>query len=251
MNKKTALITGASDGIGRALAVALAAEGYEITAVARSEERLKALCNKLGGGSRYLVADLSIEDGQDRIAEELTTRHYDLLVNNAGVATSGRFTDVPLAKQIAMVRLNNEAIVKLAYAFLMRAESGDALINTSSTLAFLPTPSLGLYCATKAFVTSFSETLWFEYKDKGIYVMGLCPGPTETSFVVNSGGNEANIPKGMLQTPEQVAKVAIKALKAAGKPTVISGIKNFVMAFFTRLMPRKATVKMMGALMKS
>ena len=226
MNKKTALITGASDGIGRALAVALAAEGYEITAVARSEDRLKALCNQLGGGSRYLVADLSTETAQDRVAEELTTRHYDVLVNNAGVATSGRLTDVPLAKQVAMVRLNNEAIVKLAYAFLMKAESGDALINTSSTLAFLPMPSLGLYCATKAFVTSFSETLWFEYKDKGIYVMGLCPGPTETNFVVNSGGNEANIPKGMLQTPEQVAKATIKALKAARKPTVISGIKN-------------------------
>ena len=184
----------------------------EITALARSEDRLKALCNQLGGGSRYLVADLSTETAQDRVAAELTTRHYDVLVNNAGVATSGRLTDVPLAKQVAMVRLNNEAIVKLAYAFLMKAESGDALINTSSTLAFLPMPSLGLYCATKAFVTTFSETLWFEYKDKGIYVMGLCPGPTETNFFRPIWRQAANIPKETLM--QQVA-ATIKGYNAA------------------------------------
>ena len=150
-----------------------------------------------------------------------------------------------------MVRLIGAAIVKLAYAFLMKAGCASAPHQSFFDWHFSQCEAESLYCATKAFVTTFSETLWFEYKDKGIYVMGLCPGPTETNFVVNSGAKEANIPKGMLQTPEQVAKATIKALKAARKPTVISGIKNVVMTFVARAISRKTIVKMMGAAMKS
>src|ERR1039457_3134294 len=148
-----------------------------------------------------------------------------------------------------MLRLNNEALVKLAYAFLKKAQSGDALINLSSTLAFLPMPGLGLYCASKAFVTSLSESLWYEFKDKGVYVMGLCPGITSTNFQTHSGGRKEELPANLAQTPEQVVSVALKALKARSNPTVISGVKNVIFAALTRTMPRKSTVSMMGSRM--
>jgi short-subunit dehydrogenase len=250
MSKK-ALVTGASEGIGYALAKKLSESGYDVTGVARSEEKLKKLVKELGSNHNYLVADLSTSSGQDHVASELNSKHYDLLVNNAGVGTVGKFLDVSIEKQISMMHLNCDALVKLAYVFLKNAKSGDALINTSSTLAFLPMPGIGLYSATKAFVTSFSESLWYEQKSRGIYVMGLCPGITSTNFQVNAGGKAEDVPKGMAQTPEQVAAVAVKALLARKNPTIISGAKNAVMAGLTRAMPRKSTVNMMGKMMSA
>lgn len=246
---KKALITGSSEGIGHSFAIALAKAGYSITAVARSEDKLKKLISEIGSTHQYIVADLSTESGQNKTAQELSSNHYDLLINNAGVGTVGKFTDVPLEKQIQMMNLNNQGLVKLAYAFLKNSKSGDALINVSSTLAFLPMPGLGLYCATKAFVTSFSESLWYEQKARGVYVMGLCPGITSTNFQTNSGGKSEDLPAGMAQTPEQVVEVALKALLARKSPTVISGAKNFLMSSMTRLMPRKSAVSMMGKMM--
>lgn len=244
--KKIALITGASDGIGRAIAKKLAEEGYQITAVARNEAKLKSLVQELGKDHTYLIADLSTEEGQNRVAEELTSKHYDLLVNNAGVGTVGTFNGNPLTKQIAMLRLNCEAVVKLAYAFLKNAKANDALMNVSSTLAFLPMPSIGLYSATKSFVTAFSDSLWFEQKPRGVYVVALHPGITSTNFQANAGGNPDDLPKNIAQTPEQVAEVAIRALRLRKKPVVISGIRNTLFAGISRVISRKSTVTMMG-----
>jgi len=115
----------------------------------------------------------------------------------------------------------------------------------------MPMPAIGLYSATKAFVTSFTESLWFEQKARGVYVMGLCPGITSTNFQVNSGGKREDIPKNLAQTPEEVVENAWKALQARRNPTVISGKKNTMMTVMTKVMPRKSTVTMMGKMMPS
>lgn len=244
---KRALVTGASDGIGRVFALQLAKQGYEVTAVARNADRLAEVVKAMGsGGHRSVIADLSTVEGQAKACQVLESTRYDLLINNAGVGTSGPFTEVPLEKQMAMVRLNCEAVVALSYTFLKNAKAGDALMNVSSTLAFLPMPMLGLYCATKAFVTSFSESLWFEQKKRGVHVMDLCPGITSTSFQVNAGGKMEDLPASLAQTPEQVVSFALKHLEDRQRPTVISGAKNRSLAFVTRLMPRSAVVRMMG-----
>lgn len=245
MNKR-ALVTGASEGIGYVFAKRLAAEGYAVTAVARNEGKLKQLVAEMGSGHAYIAADLTTAVGQDAVIQAISAAHFDVLINNAGIAAMGAFTDIPLKKHVEVVTLNCETVVKLSYAYLKTAVAGDALINVSSALAFMPMPIIGLYSATKAFVTSFSESLWFEQKSRGVYVMGLCPGITSTNFNEHSGGGTAETPKLMTQTPEQLVDIALKALACRCKPTVISGVVNNVFAFMSRIMSRKAIANMMG-----
>ena len=247
--EKKALVTGASEGIGKVFAKKLSEKGYTITGVARNESNLKGLIQEIGQKHKYIVADLSTDAGQLKAAEELDKGHYDLLVNNAGVGVVGAFTNAPIEKQIAMIRLNCEAVVRLAHAFLANAKSGDALINISSTIGFTPMPSIGLYCATKALVSSFSESLWFEQKSKGVFVMGFCPGITSTNFQVNAGGKTEDLPKNMAQTPEKVVDNALRALAARKRPTEFSGMNNWMFANISRLMPRKMFVNMLGKMM--
>jgi len=248
MDKK-ALITGASEGIGNAFAGRLSQEGYSIIGVARNESKLKELVQTIGQKHSYIVADLSTEAGQLRVAQELNSNHYDLLVNNAGVGIIGAFAETSIDKQIAMMRLNCEAVVRLAHAYLKNAKPGDALINISSAVAFTPIASFGLYCATKAFVTSFSESLWFEQKSKGVFVMGFCPGITSSNFQVNAGGKVEDLPKNMAQTPEMVVANALQALASRKQPTVISGMRNWIFANISRVMSRKSLVNMLGKMM--
>ncbi len=244
--KKRALVTGASEGIGYVFAQRLAAEGYEVTAVARNEENLQRLMAEIGGGHSYIAADLTTAAGQDAIMQAISAAHFDLLINNAGIAAMGPFTDIPLKRHVEVLTLNCETVVKLSHAYLKTATEGDALINVSSALAFMPMPIIGLYSATKAFVTSFSESLWFEQKPRGVYVMGLCPGITSTKFNEHSGGGTAATPKLMTETPEHLVDTALKALKCRCKPTVISGAVNNIFTFMSRLMSRKAIANMMG-----
>lgn len=243
---KRALVTGASEGIGYVFAKRLAASGYAVTAVARNEGKLKQLVAEMGNGHSYIAADLTTAAGQEAILQAISAAHFDLLINNAGIAAMGTFTDIPLKKHIDVLTLNCETVVKLSHAYLKTAVAGDALINVSSALAFMPMPMIGLYSATKAFVTSFSESLWFDQKSRGVYVMGLCPGITSTKFNEHSGGGTAATPKLMTQTSEQLVDAAMKALACRCKPTVISGGVNNVFAFMSRLMSRKAIVSMMG-----
>ncbi len=152
----------------------------------------------------------------------LKEHHFDLLVNNAGVGVVAYFADSSLDKQLAMFHLNCEALLKFSHQFLKGANQGDALINVSSALAFVPTPKMAVYSATKAFVTSLSDALWFEQQKRGVYVMGLCPGITETEFQVNAGGSKDDLPKGLSQTAQQVVDLALAELKARRKPTASS-----------------------------
>jgi short-subunit dehydrogenase len=142
--KRTALVTGASEGIGNVFARRLASEGYVVTGVARNEENLKKLTGELGGEHSYIVADLATTAGQDKIVKAISEKHFDLLVNNAGIASVGNFAEIPLKRHLEVLTLNCETVVRLSHAYLNAAKAGDALINVSSALAFMPMPLMGL-----------------------------------------------------------------------------------------------------------
>lgn len=237
-----ALVTGAGAGIGRAFATALAAAGYAVTAVARREDRLVELVAELGPGHDFLAADLSTSDGMRAVAERLGQQPYTLLVNNAGAAVHGDFAATPLDAALTVLDLNCRAVVTLAHAFLATAEPGAALVNVSSTLGHTPKPGLGVYSASKAFVTSFSETLWHEQKARGIHVMALCPGVTATE-----SQRADDVPSWLVQSPQEVVARALAAVAARKGPTVMSGRRNALLTTVTRLLPRGAALSLLGA----
>ena len=189
------LITGGSDGIGLAVAKLLAAPGdARVTLVARSESKLRdAVAQLPGAGHDFIVADLSAQEGVDLVVDRLATRHYDILINNAGAGLYGRFAELPLDDQLRMMRLNMESVSVLSHAYLCRAKPGDALVNTASFVAYAPLPGNAAYSATKAFVATLSETLWWENKRNGIYVLCFCPGVITTGFHDTAGKSVANL----------------------------------------------------------
>jgi len=245
---KKALITGASSGIGLVFARELAKQGYDVTCVARSEEKLQDLTKEIGDSHRYIKADLTNADDLVAICQELSDSKYHLLVNNAGYGIYDRFENIPLEKIHHLIRLNVIALVDLSHLFLKSASSGDALINVSSTLSLLPYPGGAVYSATKAFVTNFTEALWYEYKDRGIYVMTLLPGVTDTNFHhVAMTQRDYQAPGGPSYPPEVVVKEALVALQKRKNSTLISGLKyRFFTALATRLMSRTQVISMMG-----
>lgn len=245
---KKALITGASGGIGLATAKELAADNYQLTLVARREEKLQALVASLPGeGHQYLTADLSKEEGIQKIFDHLQNNRYDTLINNAGIGIYGRFEEIPLERQMSMMALNCDALTRLSFAFLKNAQKGDALINVASTLASTSFPSAATYAGTKGFVIRFSESLWYEFKNKGVFICGFCPGVTTTDFHTTAGEDDAAFPDMIKQTAEQVAQELVSALKKRRKPHVVSGFMNRMMLFSYRFMSRKARVNMMGS----
>ncbi len=184
-----ALVTGASEGLGRAFAKRLAGDGYQVVAVARNEARLQNLIGELGdGGHSILTADLCETAGVAEVAEALNSKHFDLLVNNAGLGRYGDFATSDELHSQQMIRLNCEALVALSHAFLENARQGDALVNVSGLLGLLPVPGMSVYAGTKEFILSFSQALWHEQKERGVYVMALVPGPIATDFKSRSGG---------------------------------------------------------------
>ncbi|MFN0061377.1 MAG: SDR family NAD(P)-dependent oxidoreductase [Myxococcaceae bacterium] len=245
---KTALVTGASGGIGLEFAERLAKEGYKVTLVARNEAKLKQHANRMGPGHRVVAADLSRVVDAQRVAEHLRAEHYDVLVNNAGVGVYGAFAESELEPTLAMMRLNIDSLVLLSHAFLKGARRGDALMNVASSLGLLAFPGAAVYAATKAFVTAFSEALWFENKERGVYVAGLLPGVTKTGFHSAAGGTADRAPPDAIsQTSTQVVDAAMTALRRRASPTVLTSFTNKAMVFFgTRMIPRRSMVKMMG-----
>ncbi len=238
-----ALVTGASSGIGEALAWALAARGMDIVAVGRREERLLAL--KAAVEARHavrveaLVSDLAAPGAPQALASTLRERGLEvgLLVNNAGFGSYGPFIEQSPERQAAMVNLNCRAPVELTHALLpaMLARGRGGLVFVSSTAAFQPTPFFATYGATKAFSLMFAEALWAELEPRGIEVLALAPGLTRTGFQAIAGSEELRAP-GRPATPEEVALTALRALGA--RPTAIHGWLNWLAASAVRLMPR-------------
>ncbi len=245
---KRALVTGASSGIGAVFARELARQGYGVTCVARSEEKLQAITQELNGKHRYIRADLTDADDLAAVCREVSDANYTLLINNAGYGIYEHFENIPLDEIHHLIRLNVTAVIDLSYAFLQSASGGDALINVSSALSLLPYPGGAVYSATKAFVSNFTEALWYEYKDRDIYVMALLPGVTETDFHhVALGDKDYKSPGSPSYQPEVVVEEALASLRMRKKPSLISGPKfRILTSLATRLMKRTQMISMMG-----
>ena len=252
----TSLITGASSGIGAAFARKLAKRGRNVLLVARSEDKLIALCNELGrvSGARaqYVVMDLTEPDAAARLLEETQKRELiiDMLVNNAGFGSMGDFARLELASELEMIDLNVKSLVDLTNKFLlpMRERRQGTIINVASTAGFQAVPFMATYAATKAFVLSFSEALAEENRPHGIRVLALCPGVTDTNFFEASKIDRP--PMRTVQTAEEVVDAALRGL-ARGKTTVISGWTNWITVEAERFVPRKVVTKVAAKALRS
>lgn len=242
---RTALVTGASSGIGRSLAKSLARAGYLTICVARRGPALKELCKELGDRHTYLQLDLTRQRDLDKLRHHLRTQPVDLLVNSAGMGVYGKFGDRDISP---MLRLNVFALTELSRFFLQTAKPGNALINVSSVLAYAPAPYACAYSATKAFVSSFTEALWYEYRDKGIYVMNLCPAATATNFHLNAG--QRNPRKTLMQSPDRVADIALQALQHRKRPTIIPSLGGKFFFCLSRTLPRRVLLAVVGKIMR-
>src|SRR5215510_5584932 len=231
----TTLITGASSGIGAAFARKIAARGRNVFLVARSEDKLIALCNELGRltsiRAQYFILDLQQPDAAAQLFEETKKRELeiDMLINNAGFGSMGDFARLDLNHELEIIQLNSRVLVDLTHRFLqpMRDRKRGTIINVASTAGFQAVPYMATYAATKAFVLSFSEALWEENCLHGVHVMALCPGVTDTNFFAASK-MERPPPMRSIQTPEEVVETALNALPRK-KSTVVSGWTNWVM----------------------
>ena len=252
----TTLITGASSGIGAAFARKLAARGRNVLLVARSEDKLIALCNELGRltsiRAQYLALDLTKPDDRLQLFEETKKRELeiDMLINNAGFGSMGDFVKLDFEREVEMIELNVTALVELTQRFLgpMRERQRGTIINLASTAGFQPVPYMATYAATKAFVLSFSEALWDENRMHGIHVMALCPGVTETNFFEAAGIDRP--PMRTVQTPEEVVETALRALHRQ-KSLVISGWANWFVVEAERFVPRSMVTKVAGNALRS
>ncbi len=246
---KKVLITGASEGIGRALARKFAFSGFEVTAIARNEDRLLDLINEIGKEHHYLVVDLTKENDLKKVIHLIRHTHFDVLINNAGFGIYGAFTTIPLEKHLELLDLNCKTLLTLSHIFLSNSKPGDALVNISSVVSFASWPYSPVYAASKAFVTSLTESLWYEFRSKGVYVLTLCPGATNTKFHSRAGGKK-DTQLTWTQNPEDVAETVWAALIKRKDPTVISGWFNKVFIFSLRFLPRKLTIVLMDRISK-
>lgn len=246
---KTVLVTGGSMGIGEAFARRLHALGARLVLVARGRERLAALAAELSPASvRTIACDLSEPGAARRVFEEATRDGgtIDVLVNNAGFAAYGPFEAVGLDVHRGQIDVNVGALVELTHLFLPHLErQRGGVIHVASTAAFQPVPYMAVYAATKAFVLSFSEALWAEYRTRGVRVLALCPGATDTPFFVRAGEAAAF---GTKARAEDVVELGLRAFRK-NRPSVIHGVGNRFTAMLSRLVTREATVRISARLM--
>jgi short-subunit dehydrogenase len=252
---KTALITGASSGIGKALANQFAQDGYQLVLAARGVAKMQSLADELQRQFKVSVtvigADLETHDGAARLHADIKARGIVLsaLVNNAGYGAFGEFKDSALVSAVAMMQLNMNTVVVLTKLFLpdLLATRGK-ILNTASTAAFQPGPYMAVYYATKSFVLSFSEAIACELEDTGVTVTALCPGPTASGFQDKAElGNSALIKGKKLPTSEEVAALGYRAMQR-GQRVYIPGFVNWAMAQSMRFTPRNLATKVVKIL---
>jgi short-subunit dehydrogenase len=252
----TALITGASSGIGEALARELAGRGHGVTLVARSEDKLHALAGELsskhGVRAETVACDVTDPAARDRLAAEVERlgQRVDVLVNNAGFGTYKPFVEIDRERLLEETRVNTEAVVDLTSRYLpgMVQRRQGAVLITASTAAFQPLPGNALYAAAKSFALLLAEGLHHEVKGSGVSVTALCPGPVKSGFQDASGAHDfaSGLPKPLWRSPEQVAAAAIEGL-ASGKRVVVPGAPNRVLATSGRLSPRPIVLRVMDS----
>jgi short-subunit dehydrogenase len=227
---KSALITGASSGLGLELARLFARDGHDLVVVARRREQLEALATRLaaehGVAARVIAEDLADPIAPRRIFEELKDRRIDVefLVNSAGFGALGPFAESELGRQLAMVQVNATSLMHLTHLFLpaMVARRSGRILNIGSTAGFQPGPNMSVYYATKAFVNSFTEALVYELRGTGVSATVSCPGATATEFSKVSGTAESRLFHLGATSPEFVAAHAYRAMMA-GKAMSLPG----------------------------
>jgi short-subunit dehydrogenase len=239
-----ALVTGASTGIGRELALLCAQAGYDLALTARNEEALRTLAAEAGRKTRIIPADLSRAKAPEEIflAVQDILPDIEILINNAGFGLRGFFDQLDTAQQMEMLQVNVAALTHLTRLFLpsMIARGNCRILNVASIAAFQPGPLAAVYYATKSYVLSLSEALHNELKDRGVTVTALCPGPTDTEFQKRAGLSDTKLFQAGVMDAKTVAKIGFDAMMA-GKSSVIAGGKNALLAFSTRFAPRQVT----------
>ena len=251
----TALITGASSGIGLQLARIFAANRHDVVLVARSEDKLREVareCESKGVKAHVVAADLAKPEAARTIADRVDALgvQIDFLVNNAGLGVYGRFAETPLDRELESIQVNVVALTELTKRLLpaMIARRSGRILNVASTAAFVPGPLMAIYYATKAYVVSFSEAIANELEGTGVTVTVLCPGPTATGF--QSAANlEGSRIVSLLRKADSlsVARAGYDAMMA-GKVVAVPGVSNKVGALVPRLFPRAVIRKVVRAI---
>ncbi|GAB4145349.1 MAG: SDR family oxidoreductase [Patescibacteria group bacterium] len=253
------LITGASGGIGLALAREFASHGNNVLLVARSREKLENTCRELhevyGVQADFICFDLSQINNFNQLYQEIESKnyHFETLVNNAGFGLNGEFINLDLAKQTEMINLNVSGLVNLSHYFAnkFKAQGFGKIMNIGSTVSFMYTPYMSVYNGTKWFVRAFSVSLNEELQGTGVKVICFCPGATTSDFASVAGIDKiAGFTTQPKQTPEQVAKLGYKAL-VNDHELEISGWINNLQILVIRLLPRRLAVNISGKLLKN
>ncbi|SDJ04158.1 SDR family NAD(P)-dependent oxidoreductase [Natribacillus halophilus] len=252
--KKTALITGASNGIGKAYAYYLAEIEYNLILVSRSKDKLDRMAadlqERFNMDTYVIIQDLSEEWAATNVYEQVRDYNLqvDMLINNAGFGTTGHFLEPTESDTHKQVMLNVNSVVNMTQKFLPYMEKRGAgdIINIASTSSFWPIPYMSIYAATKAFVLSFTESLHKEYKNKGIRILAVCPGTTQTDFFASAPDT---ITVGGMRTTRQVVHSSYKALQK-GKHYVVDGKLNYIISLSPRVFPRKTMLRITSKLMK-
>jgi uncharacterized protein len=254
--KRTALVTGASGGIGAELARVLAADGWDLVLVARTEEKLRELADELarshGTTAVVLAADLEWPDAPTELAAELARRGVEIeaLVNNAGFGALAPFVEMPLETARAMLAVNVTALTHLTRLFLpaMVARRRGYILNVASTAAFQPGPWMAVYYASKAYVLSFSEAIGHELRETGVRVTALCPGATATGFSSTAGSGQSRLFQ-MAQpaSAPEVARFGYRAM-LRGDRVAVPGLRNKILAQAVRVSPRRLAAAVAGAM---
>ena len=251
----TVLITGASSGIGRALAHEFASHGHDLVLVARTSSALEALAAELardhGVRASSLAADLTQVDATSRLVAELDNAglSIDVLVNNAGFGMQGTFAELPVDRQLQMIQLNAVVLTDLTRRLLpgMIARRRGGVLNVGSTAAFQPGPFMAVYYATKAYVVSFSEAIAEEVSGSGVRVSCLAPGPTESGFADTAGLVGTRLFSGPVMRADDVARIAYAGWDR-GESLVIAGRGNRLRAMVARFAPRAWVRRTVAAL---
>ncbi|WP_226659573.1 SDR family NAD(P)-dependent oxidoreductase [Pseudalkalibacillus hwajinpoensis] len=240
---QTALITGASGGLGADLATLFAKDGSNLILVARSKDKLEKRAQELsayGVQVDHIVCDLSKAGAAEELFEQVKGRPIDYLVNNAGVGLFGKFTETDLQTELDMLYLNINSLTHLTKLVVreMTVRGKGRILNVASTAAFQPGPLMAVYYASKAYVLSFSEAIENELKGTGVTVSTLCPGPTRTDFSARANLDNSKLFDGSTMNSLSVAKAGYEGFKR-GKSVIIPGTQNKILAKSIRFMPRK------------
>jgi short-subunit dehydrogenase len=251
---KTALITGASAGIGLEFAKIFAKEKYDLVISARNGTKLNELAteikNKHNVNVKVVVKDLSKHNAGEEIFNELKEENIvtDVLVNNAGFGVFDNYWDIELQDEKNMLQVNIMALAELTNLFAkdMVNRGGGKILNVASTAAFQPGPTMAGYYASKAFVLSYSQAVDFELREKGVQVSTLCPGPTITEFQIRANLEDVNLfKKGFVMSAEEVAQIGYNGLMK-GKPVIIAGAMNKISAMSSKISPSKVSMKIVN-----